>query len=179
MKITREGLELNPTPQGLRKNGPLYYLSVTKYGLELVDQAVVTMIKAYIQEESAVPLDGIVSSYLTIHVLPMLQEKPGFLFPTVKNLDLDRSIWSEINGEKLAELINVAISFAKAEVERWEIAPEDLKCRVGRCIMDAKEYLQKDVLTALDGEKYVESMPEGMAEFVTDCWLVSHGCDQK
>lgn len=176
MKITREGLELNPTPQGLKKNGPLYYLSVTKYGLELVDQAVATMIKAYIQEESAAPLDGIVSSCLTIQAMPILQEKQDIIFPTVKALGIDRSVWIEINGEKLAELIDVAIPFAKAEVERWELAPEDLKYSVGKSIMAAKEYLQKDVLADLDGKKYVESMPEGMAEFVTDCWLVSHRC---
>ena len=173
MKITRKGLELHPTAQGLKKNGPLYYLSPANYNLPLRDQAVAIMIKAYIQEQSAAPLERIVSKYIS--VMPA----PGIPFPTVRNLHLEKSVWVEINGDALAELIDAAIPFAREEVERWSVAPDEVKYSVGRDILAAKEFLQTGVLEGLDGKRYTVSMPEGIAEFVTDCWLIVHFCQYR
>ena len=104
---------------------------------------------------------------------------PGVPFPTVRNLHLEKSVWVEINGDALAELIDAAIPFAREEVERWSVAPDEVKYSVGREILAAKEFLQTGVLEGLDGKRYTASMPEGIAEFVTDCWLIVHFCQYR
>lgn len=138
--------------------GILRDVHADEYGFTITDLTVAALIKAYLQtmKVEAVPEE------LSRIVSPEMRGPCG---GTVKKRRLAAERWSEIDREALADLIDTARAAATISAMEWQAQPGEKL--LGRAI----EFMRDELFPALDGKKYVASMPVEMAEFITDCWL--------
>ena len=138
--------------------GILRNVHAEEYSFNMDDLIVATMLKAYLQtlkvEEVPGQLGRIVSA-------GMRNLRGG----TVKGRGLAKEEWSGLDRDALAALIDNARTAATISAMEWQAQPGEKL--LGRAI----EFMRDELFPALDGKKYVASMPVEMAEFITDCWL--------
>lgn len=139
-------------------NGILKYVRAEKYGFEIGDLLVAALIKAYLQE---IDPDTAAEKLSRIVFYDVLELTGG----TVKSRELPKEKWYRLNETKLAEMIDSAKSKAGWEVWRWHAKKNE------RVLDTTINYIRDELYSNVDGNKYVETMPIEMAEFITDCWL--------
>ena len=142
----------------MENTGILREVHADGYGFKIMDLTVAAMLKAYLQQmvaETAVEQLGRVVS-------PAVR---GLRGGTVKERKLAEKEWNAIDAEELAALIDNARVAAAISAMEW-------KAQEGEKLLEkAIGYMRDDLFPALDGQKYINSRPVEMAEFLTDCWL--------
>ena len=125
-----------------------------RYHFKLDDRIAAEMVKAYLR---------------TMEVQEAICVLQGIVDPRVIQLDFSRghtgcqkALWTDVNGIRLAELIDRAKGIMAEENRDW-IAEDRIQKKT-------QQYLEEG-FRELSGEKFVSSMPVEFAEFITDCYL--------
>ena len=129
------------------------------YGFKIVDLMVAILIKAYLQ----LLKPEVAKEQLSRIISPGVKTLYG---STVKKRGLLPEDWSAINGKALAELIDDARTAAAISAMEWKAQEGE------QALEHAIELMRDNLFPILSGEKYVETIPVEMAEFLTDCWLM-------
>lgn len=147
-----------------RNTGILREIDLNTYSFKTKDIAVAALICAYLKmltkDAATEALEDIVSvdvRELSVQSRPARMRIIEWLIP--------RAQWTNLDGEKLAALIDTARAAITISAENWQ-------AQEGECLLNkAIDYVKDDLLVNLTGERYVAAMPVEMAEFITDCYL--------
>lgn len=133
----------------MKRNNPLYTVSIDE--LPFDDRIIAVMLRAYLSRRS---------DALEIFT-PIIREGIAVKFPTPPSITELAAIPLDtvLDGEKLAELIDKAVEYIKAE----EVSSPDPE--INHIFSAAK-----DVLDAIDGTEIVKDMSVNFAEYITKCY---------
>ena len=142
----------------MQNTGILHDVHAHEYGFKIVDLMVAMLIKAYLQ----LLKPEVAKEQLSRIISPGVKTLYG---STVKKRGLLPEDWSDINGKALAELIDDARAAATISAMEWKAQEGE------QALEHAIELMRDNLFPMLSREKYVETIPVEMAEFLTDCWL--------
>ena len=111
------------------------------YGFKLPDLTVAAMVKSYLRWMSPEDTKRILCNIVSSH-------EPEY----------------KLDGKELARLIDDAKTAAMMDTAAWQA--QEGEHLLERVIL----YLRNESFPIVEGEKYVEELPEEFAAFITDCW---------
>ena len=144
--------------------GSLREIDLSTYSFKMKDIAVAVLIRSYLSMLTKDAAMEILEDIVSMDVRELSAQSQPARMRIIEWL-IPKEQWTNLNGKKLAALIDTARAAATISAESWQAQEGE------HLINKAIDFMKNDLVVNLSGERYIAAMPVEMAEFITDCYL--------